>query len=141
MMYNACVRECMFNRVQLFVNPWTAARQACLSLGFPRQEYCSGLPFPPPGNLPNPGVEPMSPALAGRFFTTVPPRKPSEVTEGPLFLQEGYPEKELCDQHTSELFLVSSAANGSVMASTAPVTPNLCTHANVCDRATDHLAS
>ena len=124
------------------MNPWTVAHQAPLSMGFSRQEYWSGLLFPPPGDLPDSGKEPRSVScIAGRFFTTVPPRKPSEVTEGPLFLQEGYPEKELCDQHTSELFLVSSAANGSVMASTAPVTPNLCTHANVCDRATDHLAS
>ena len=51
------------------------AHQAFLSMGFPRQEYWSGLPFPPPGNLPNPGVEPKSPALAGRFFTTEPPGK------------------------------------------------------------------
>ena len=79
--------------------------------------------------------------IAGRFFTTVPPRKPLEITEGPLLLQEGYLEKELRDQHAGELFLVSSAANGSVIASTTPVTPNLCTPACVCDRATDHLAS
>ena len=62
-----------FSRVQLFVTPWTVARQAPLSMGFPRQEYWSGLLFPPPGDLPDPGIEPsslMSPALAGRFFTT-----------------------------------------------------------------------
>ena len=50
-----------------------------LSMGFPRQEYWSELPFPPPGDLPYPGLEPISfasLALAGRFFTTVPPRKP-----------------------------------------------------------------
>ena len=49
------------------------ARQVPLSMGFSRQEYWSGLPYPPPGDLPNPGIEPMSftsPALAGRFFTT-----------------------------------------------------------------------
>ena len=46
------------------------------SLGFPKQEYRSGLPFPSPGHLPNPGIEPMSPALAGRIPTTEPPRKP-----------------------------------------------------------------
>ena len=46
--------------------------QAPLSMGFPRQEYWSGLPFPSPGDLPNPGMEPASPALAGRFFTTEP---------------------------------------------------------------------
>ena len=44
------------------VTPWTVARQAPLSMGFPRQEYCSGLPFPSPGNLPNPEIKPPSPA-------------------------------------------------------------------------------
>ena len=48
------------------------AHQAPLSLGFLRQEYWSGLPFPSPGGLPNPEIEPASPALAGRFFTTEP---------------------------------------------------------------------
>ena len=52
------------------------ARQAPLSVGFSRQEYWSGLPFPPPGDLPDPGIEPRSPAVAGRFFTTEPPGKP-----------------------------------------------------------------
>ena len=50
-------------RVQLFVTPWTVAHQASLSLGFFRQEYWSGLPFSTPGDLPNPGIKPMSPAL------------------------------------------------------------------------------
>ena len=49
--------------VQFFAIPWTVARQAALSMGFSRQEYCSGLPFPSPGDLPDPGIEPMSPAL------------------------------------------------------------------------------
>ena len=44
-------------------------------MGFPRQEYWNGLPFPSPGDLPNPGIEPSSPALAGGFFTTEPPGK------------------------------------------------------------------
>ena len=64
---------CSFSCVQLFVTLWAVARQAPLSMGFSRQEYWSGLPFPPPGDLPDPGAEPtslMSPALAGRFFTT-----------------------------------------------------------------------
>ena len=60
----------------LFVTPGTVARQAPLSMGFSRQEYWSGLPFLSPGNLPNPGTEPKSPALAGRFFTIEPPWKP-----------------------------------------------------------------
>ena len=62
--------------VPLFVTPWIIAHQAPLSMGFSRQEYWSGLPFPPPGHLPDPGVEPtshMSPALAGGFFTTTTP--------------------------------------------------------------------
>ena len=61
----ACVRSQLFSYVWLFVTPWTVARQAPLSVEFPRQEYWSGLPFPPPGNLPNAGIELVSPALAG----------------------------------------------------------------------------
>ena len=58
------------SRVRLFEVPGTVARPAPLSMGFPRQEYWRGLPFPPPGDLPNPGIKPASPSLAGRFFTT-----------------------------------------------------------------------
>ena len=56
----------------LFATLWTVAFQAPLSMGFSRQEYCSELLCPPPGNLPDPGMEPVSksPALAGGFFTT-----------------------------------------------------------------------
>ena len=64
-----------FSRVQLFATLWTATHQALLSMGFSRQEYWRGLPDPPPpGDLPDPGIEPTSlvfPALAGGFFTTV----------------------------------------------------------------------
>ena len=52
-----------------FVTPWTVACQFPLSIELSRQEYWSGLPFPFPGNLPDPGVEPRSPVLEGRFFT------------------------------------------------------------------------
>ena len=55
---------------------WTVARQAPLSMEFFNQEYWSGLPFPTPGDLPDPGVKPRSPSLAGTFFTTEPPGKP-----------------------------------------------------------------
>ena len=55
--------------------PWTVAHQAPLSTGFPRQEYWNGLPFPSRGDLPDPGIEPVSPALAGGFFTTETPGK------------------------------------------------------------------
>ena len=58
------------------VTPWIVAHQAPLSMGFPRQEYWSRLPFPSPGDLPNPGIEPASLTLADRFFTTEPPGKP-----------------------------------------------------------------
>ena len=59
-----------------FATPWTVFHQAPLFMEFSRQEYWSGLPFPSPGDLPNPGFKSRSPVLAGRFFTTAPPRKP-----------------------------------------------------------------
>ena len=65
--------------VQLFATLSTGAHQAPLSMGFSRQAYWSGLSFPSPGDLPHPGIEPMSPvspSQAGRFFTTEPPGKP-----------------------------------------------------------------
>ena len=62
--------ECVLSRVRLFATLWTVARQAPLSMGFPRQEYWGGIPFPSPGDLPDPGIELTAPALAGRFFTT-----------------------------------------------------------------------
>ena len=52
----------VLSRVQLFVTPWTVAHQALLSMGFPRQDYWSELPFPSPGELPDPGIKPKSPA-------------------------------------------------------------------------------
>ena len=58
-------------------DPWTVAHQTPKSMGVFKQEYWSGLPFPPPGHLPNPGTEPTSPALVGRFFITEPPGKPT----------------------------------------------------------------
>ena len=69
------------------VTPRTVARQAPLSVGFPRQEYWNGLPFPPPGDLPDPSIKPMSPAspaLAGRFLTTEPQGSPHLVIEEEL---------------------------------------------------------
>ena len=64
--------SCMISHVQLLATPWTIAHQAPLSVGFPRQEYWSELPFPPPQNLTDPGMEPETgtPALVGGFFTT-----------------------------------------------------------------------
>ena len=72
-----CVSLSVLSRVQLFATPWTVVRQAPLSMGFSRHErpHWSGLPCPTQGDLPNPGIKPeslVSPALAGRFFTTGP---------------------------------------------------------------------
>ena len=58
----------LLSRVQLRVTSWTVALQAPLSMGFPSQEYWSGLPFPPPGDLPDPEIEPKSPALQADSF-------------------------------------------------------------------------
>ena len=72
-----CARALSHN--QLFAIPWTVAHQAPLSIEFSRQEYCSKLPFPTPGDYPDPGMKPMSlvssasPELAGGFFTTTSP--------------------------------------------------------------------
>ena len=59
----------VLSHVRLLRPPLTTAQQARLSMGFSRQEYWSGSPFPSPGDLPAPGIEPVAPALAGRFFT------------------------------------------------------------------------
>ena len=69
---------CVLSCVRLFATPWTTAHQAPLPMGFPRQEYWRGLPFPSPGDPPNPEIEPMSPALAGGFFSPKPPGSPTE---------------------------------------------------------------
>ena len=66
---------CMLSRVRLFATPCAVTYQAPLSMGLSQEEYWNGLPFPLPGDLPNPGTEPTSPvslALAGGFFTTEP---------------------------------------------------------------------
>ena len=60
-------------------NPWTLAHQAPPSMGFSRQEYWSGLPFPSPGDLPDPGIEPRSPTLQADALTSVPPGKGSVI--------------------------------------------------------------
>ena len=77
-----------FRHIWLFATLWTVDRQAPLSMGFSRQDNWSGVPFPPPGDLPHPGMEPaslMSPALVGGFFTT-------HATREVLMAVEGFPE-------------------------------------------------
>ena len=65
----------LLSHVRLFAAPWTVAHQVPLSMEFSRQEYWNGFPFPSPRDLPDPEIEPVSPALAGRFFTTESPAK------------------------------------------------------------------
>ena len=80
MAMHACMLS-RFSHVLLFANLWTVTPQVSVSLGFSRQGYWSGLPRPPLGDLPNPGIQPaspMSPALVGRFFTTI------TILEAPL---------------------------------------------------------
>ena len=67
------MRAQLLSHVWLFVTPWTVARQGPLSMGFYQQEYWSRLPFHPPGDLPNPGIETTCPTLALKFFTAEPP--------------------------------------------------------------------
>ena len=69
-------KEKSLSWVRLFVTPWIVAHQAPPSLGFSRQEYWSGLPFPSPEDLPDPGIEPRSPSLQAEALTSEPPGKP-----------------------------------------------------------------
>ena len=101
--------ECLFSHfshVWFFVTPWTVALQASLSMGWSQQEYRSGLPCPPLGDLLHLGIQstsPAAPTLAGRFFATEPPRKPHQSLdtpscENPVCIHPGhfrYPPKEL----------------------------------------------
>ena len=66
------------NRVRLFATPWTVTYEALPSMGFSRQEYWTELPFPSPGDLPNPGNEPRSPALQADTLPSELPRKPKK---------------------------------------------------------------
>ena len=81
----ACIPDQLLSHVRLFVTPWTMACQAPLSMGLSQQEYWSGLPFPPPRDLPNPGIKllsPVSPVLAGGFFTTEPHLGSPDILKG-----------------------------------------------------------
>ena len=73
------------SRVRLFATPWTVAYQASPSMGFSRQEYRSRLSFPSPGDLPDPGIEPGSPALEADALTSEPPAKPEDKEGDPPF--------------------------------------------------------
>ena len=90
-----CVCVCVLRRVQLFATPWPVAHQTTLPVEFSRHDYCSGFPFPTPGDLPEPGIEPaslVSLALAGGFFTTVPPGElqPSASQNVTIFISKAF---------------------------------------------------
>jgi len=70
------VKVKLLSRIRLFATLWTVSYQASLSMGFSKQEYWSGLPFPSPGDLPDPGIEPESPTLEADALTSEPPGKP-----------------------------------------------------------------
>ena len=86
------------SRVRLFVTPWTVAHQAPPSMGFSRQEYWSGLPFPSPGDLPDPGIKPRSPTLQAGALASEPSGKPNGYTVSLYFLMTN-------SLHSKELFL------------------------------------
>ena len=71
----------LLSHVRPFATQGTVAHQTPLSMGFPRQEHWSGLPLPPPGNIPHPGIKFTSPAVAGEFFSTEPPGKLCNVAK------------------------------------------------------------
>ena len=77
-----CVSANRFSCIRLFATLWTLARQAPLSMGFSRQEYCSGLPWPPPGELPNPGITPASPGTLALQVDSLPLSHPGSPSLG-----------------------------------------------------------
>ena len=89
-MTNLKVNVKSLSRVRLFATPWTVAHQAPLSMGFSRQEYWSGLPFPSPGYLPDPGIQPRSLALQADAFTSEPPGKPHDQPRQHIQKQRHY---------------------------------------------------
>ena len=116
-------REAMSNS---FMAPWTVARQAPLSMGFDQREYWSGLPFPSPGDLPKPGIERVSPALANEFFTTEPPGKPSLTVQAQAKKQTFPFSPELQYSHLYPPDLI--IAHPYVLCLVAQSCPTLCDH-------------
>ena len=94
------------SHIRLFATPWTVAHQAPLSMGFSRQEYWSGLPFPSPGDLPNPGIEPRSPTLQADSLPSEPPGKPLMILY--LLIQE---QRLSCHLFRPSLIFLNNALN------------------------------
>ena len=102
-----------FSRVQLFATPWIVAHQVSLSMGFSREECWIRLPFPSPGDLPDPGTEGMSPALAGSFFTTSANREAASYSDF-LFCVSPSLSLDLHFSHLDGLFSRSSVLSLSI---------------------------
>ena len=107
--YSTIFEVKLLSRVRLFATPWTVAHQAPRSMGFSRHEYWSGLPFPSPGDLPNPGIKPRSPALEADALLSDLPGKPnstifsrlliySMIVTWLLYGSEKLPEKKITKQ-------------------------------------------
>ena len=86
----ARVQAQSLSHVQPFVTPWTIACQAPLAMGFSRQEYWSGQPFPSPGDLPDPGIQPVSPALQAKSLLSELPGKPIRLCPPLIELTTGF---------------------------------------------------
>ena len=92
----ACLPAQSLSRVQLFATPWTVTLQVPLSMGFSRQEYWSGLPFPSPGDFPSPEIKPRYSTLQADPLRSEPPGKPKNTEVGSLSLLQGnFPTQEL----------------------------------------------
>ena len=95
------------SHVRLFVTSWTAAHQAPLSMGFSRQGYWSGLPFPSPGDLPDPGFKPGCPILQADVLLSEPPRKPKEADLNLIFKVSSFQAFYKTDQTVFDFFCLS----------------------------------
>ena len=94
----------LLSRVQLFATPWTIAHQAPASMGFPRPEYWSGLPFLSPGDLPDLVIEPRSPALQADSLPAEPPGKPNKL-RGRVHLSPSHIRMEFYNYRNNDQFI------------------------------------
>ena len=129
------VSSCVLNHfscVRLSSIPWTVAHLAPLSIGFSRQEYWSGLPSPPPRDLPNPGIEPRSPALQVDSLPSEPPGKPKNIGVSSLSLLQGICPTQKSNQsvlHCRQILYQLSYLGGSnifLREETSPFNPAVC---------------
>ena len=115
-LWRGCTSLCMRVRFSLFATSWTVAHQAPLSMGFSRQEYWSGLPFPSPGDLPNPGMEPLSTALQADSLLFEPLGKPMPIYTPLLMIYEtAHFSTPLTTKHTFKIFFSFSMGENDIL--------------------------